>query len=324
MAETPRQGSKNSPSQRSYKAPGSEESVFPGEEKDHDPSRRSFLLRMILMTAGASLLTGGYAWLWEPRRLEIKQVELKLPKFPKAFDGLRVVQFSDAHLGFHTGVKEMRKLAATIEEQQPDLICFTGDIVERESEPMRECIPVLASMQAKYGKFAVLGNHDYRGGQQNEVAAMFHEAGFKLLRNEHVVIEQGGERLAIAGLDDALTGRPDPAQAIKGLNQDVWKLLLMHEPDYADIATPYGFGLQLSGHSHGGQVRFPWVGALTTPRGSHKYVQGLYYTNVQGVYYSTQTQMPVYVNRGFGMTQLPIRFLCRPELTVFELKGLTT
>ncbi|MEK4528657.1 MULTISPECIES: metallophosphoesterase [Paenibacillus] len=324
MAETPRQGSNNSPSQRSHKASGAEESVFPGEEKDHDPSRRSFLLRMVLMTAGASLLTGGYAWLWEPRRLEIKQVELKLPKFPKAFDGLRVVQFSDAHLGFHTGVKELKKLAATIEEQQPDLICFTGDIVEREAEPMRECIPVLASMQAKYGKFAVLGNHDYRGGQQNEVTTMFREAGFTLLRNEHVVIEQGGERLAIAGLDDALTGRPDPVQAIKGLDHDVWKLLLMHEPDYADIATPYGFGLQLSGHSHGGQVRFPWIGALTTPRGSHKYVQGLYYTDVQGVYYTTQTQMPVYVNRGFGMTQLPIRFLCRPELTVFELKGSTT
>lgn len=75
MAETPRQGSNNSPSQRSHKASGAEESVFPGEEKDHDPSRRSFLLRMVLMTAGASLLTGGYAWLWEPRRLEIKQVE---------------------------------------------------------------------------------------------------------------------------------------------------------------------------------------------------------------------------------------------------------
>lgn len=313
MGETPREGSKISPPRRSQNGSDSQDSIFPGEEKDHDPSRRSFLLRMILMTASASILTGGYAWLWEPRHLEINHVELKLPKIPKAFEGLRVIQFSDAHLGFHTGLKQMEKLAETIREQQPDLICFTGDMVEREAEPMRECIPALASMQAKYGKYAVLGNHDYRGQQQDEVELMFKEAGFTLLRNSHVLIERGDSRIAIVGLDDALTGRPDPVVAIKGLSREVWKLLLMHEPDYADIAAPYGFGLQLSGHSHGGQVRFPWIGALTTPRGSLKYIQGLYYAG--------DKHMPVYVNRGFGMTQLPIRFLCRPELTVFELKG---
>lgn len=316
MVETPREGSKITPPRRSSNGSIPEKPIFPGEEKDHDPSRRSFLLRMILMTAGAGLLTGGYAWLWEPRHLEIKQVELKLPRFPEAFEGLRVVQFSDAHLGFHTGLKQMEKLAETIREQQPDVICFTGDMVEREAEPMRECIPVLASMQAKYGKFAVLGNHDYRGRQENEVEAMFHEAGFTLLRNSHALIRQGNSSIAIVGLDDALTGWPNPLAAIKGLDDSVWKLLLMHEPDYADIAAPFGFGLQLSGHSHGGQVRFPWIGALTTPRGSHKYIQGLYYT--------TERQMPVYVNRGFGMTQLPIRFLCRPELTVFKLNGSLT
>ncbi|QOS80944.1 metallophosphoesterase [Paenibacillus sp. JNUCC31] len=313
MGEPTREGSKISPPRRPDNESDPGKPIFPGEEKDHDPSRRSFLLRMILMTASASLLTGGYAWLWEPRHLEIKQVELKLPGFPKAFEGLRVAQFSDAHLGFHTGLKQMEKLAETIHEQQPDLICFTGDMVEREAEPMRECIPVLASMQAKYGKYAVLGNHDYRGRQQNEVEIMFKEAGFTLLRNSHALIEEGNSRLAIAGLDDALTGRPDPAAAIRGLDNKVWKLLLMHEPDYADISAPFGFGLQLSGHSHGGQVRFPWIGALTTPRGSRKYIQGLYYAG--------ERHMPVYVNRGFGMTQLPIRFLCRPELTVFELRG---
>lgn len=315
MAETPRKGSSWPPPRRSDAGP-EQGSIFPGEEKDHDPSRRSFLLRMVVMTAGAALFTGGYAWLWEPRRLEVKQVPLELPGFPQAFDGLRVVQFSDAHLGFHTGLKEMEKLAETIQEQTPDLICFTGDMVEREAEPMRECIPVLASMQAKYGKFAVLGNHDYRGRQQKQVEAMFKEAGFTLLRNSHAVIKQGNEQIAVTGLDDALTSQPNPLQAIEGLDPDTWKLLLMHEPDYADMAEPFGFGLQLSGHSHGGQVRFPWIGAVTTPRGSRKYIQGLYYAG--------KARMPVYVNRGFGMTQLPIRFLCRPELTVFELRGTRT
>ncbi|PYE48241.1 metallophosphoesterase [Paenibacillus barcinonensis] len=312
MGQTPRSHSNSSPSQHSSRPDSSKEPLFPGEEKDHDPSRRSFQLRKMIMTLGASVLTLGYA-LWEPRRLQISDIHLQLPSFPASFNGLRIVHFSDAHLGFHTGVKELSRLAVRIKEQQPDLICFTGDMVERQAAPMRECVPVLASMTAKYGKFAVLGNHDYRGRQQQEVKNMFRQAGFTLLCNQHVVIEKDGDQLAVTGLDDALTGRPDPEKAVAGLGQHVWKMLLMHEPDYADYAAPYGFGLQLSGHSHGGQVRFPWIGAMTTPRGSRKYIQGLYYT--------PRYHMPVYVNRGFGMTQLPIRFLCRPELTVLHLQS---
>ncbi|MDM5275856.1 metallophosphoesterase [Paenibacillus silvae] len=311
MGQTPRTHSSSSPSRRLSRTDSSKEPLFPGEEKDHDPSRRSFQLRKIIMTLGASVLTLGYA-LWEPRLLQISHINLKLPSFPASFNGLRIVHFSDAHLGFHTGVKELSKLAARIKEQQPDLICFTGDMVERQAGPMRECVPVLASMTAKYGKFAVLGNHDYRGQQQQDVQNMFQEAGFTLLCNEHVIIEKDGDQLAVTGLDDALTGRPDPEAAVAGLKQHVWKMLLMHEPDYADYAALYGFGLQLSGHSHGGQVRFPWFGAMTTPRGSRKYIQGLHYTS--------RHHMPVYVNRGFGMTLLPIRFLCRPELTVLHLQ----
>ncbi|MGQ8874339.1 metallophosphoesterase [Paenibacillus sp. TSA_86.1] len=310
MGKAPRLNNGTPPSRHLNRSNGSNAPLFPGEEKDHDPSRRMFQLRKNVMTMVASVLTLGYA-LWEPKRLQINHIDLKLPSFPESFDGLRIVHFSDAHLGFHTGLNELSKLAAQIEKQQPDLICFTGDIVERQAEPMRECVPVLASMAARYGKFAILGNHDYRGRQQQDIRDMFHEAGFTLLCNQHVIIEQGREKIAVVGLDDALTGKPDPEEAITGLDESVWKLLLMHEPDYADYAVPYGFGLQLSGHSHGGQVRFPWFGAMTTPRGSRKYIQGLHYTS--------QSQMPVYVNRGFGMTQLPIRFLCRPELTVLHL-----
>lgn len=312
MGKTPRSNNNSSTFQPPSKTYNSKKPLFPGEEKDHDPSRRMVQLRKILMTIGASVLTLGYA-LWEPRRLQINHVHLDLPLFPKTFDGLRIVHFSDVHLGFHTGVKELRKLSVRIKEQHPDLICFTGDIVERIAEPMRECVPVLASMEAKYGKFAVLGNHDYRGRQQKDVQNMFREAGFTLLCNQHVVIEEEGDQIAVVGLDDALTGNPEPAKAVEGLQESIWKMLLVHEPDYADYAAPHGFRLQLSGHSHGGQVRFPWLGAMTTPRGSRKYIQGLHYTSPY--------QMPVYVNRGFGMTQLPIRFLCRPELTVLHLRS---
>lgn len=310
MGKTSRWNSSSSPSRHLNSPNGPNEPLFPEEEKDHDPSRRMFQLRKHVMTLVASVLTLGYA-LWEPRRLQVNHIDLKFPSFPEAFDGLRVVHFSDVHLGFHTGRKKLSKLAGQIKDQQPNLICFTGDIVERQSEPMRECVPILASMTARYGKFAVLGNHDYRGKQQQDVMDMFREAGFTVLLNQHIVIERGNGKLAVVGLDDALKGKPNLDEAVTGLSESVWKLLLMHEPDYADYAAPYGFGLQLSGHSHGGQVRFPWFGAMTTPRGSRKYIHGLHYTS--------KLQMPVYVNRGFGMTQLPIRFLCRPELTVLHL-----
>lgn len=289
--------------------------IFPGKEKVHDPSRRRFLKKAskLALTASAGIFTGGYAWLWEPRRLEVEHVELTLPRLPKAFHGMKIAHFSDMHLGFHMDLSDMERLASALARQTPDLICFTGDMLESRAEPMVECIPLLQSMKAPLGKYAVLGNHDYRGREYERLAQMYKEAGFTLLVNKHITVEREGEQIAIVGIDDALNGVPDPEAARKGLKKGTFAILLMHEPDYADIAKDYDYDLQLSGHSHGGQVRAPFIGALTTPRGSQKYIQGLYYTGEK------EKSMPVYVNRGVGMTQLPIRFLCRPELTIFHV-----
>ncbi|WP_211746501.1 metallophosphoesterase [Paenibacillus sp. Marseille-Q4541] len=319
MKETPKNSQQNQKDHRKpvRRADGRETvpAIFPGKEKEHDPSRRRFLKKAskFALTASAGIFTGGYAWLWEPRRLEVEHVELRLPRLPKAFQGMKIAHFSDMHLGFHMDVSDMERLASALERQSPDLICFTGDMLEGRAEPMRECIPLLKAMKAPLGKYAVLGNHDYRGREYERLAQMYREAGFTLLVNKHVTVERAGERMAIVGLDDALNGVPDPELARKGLSKGTFALLLMHEPDYADFAKEYDYDLQLSGHSHGGQVRAPFFGALTTPRGSQKYIQGLYYTGEEG------SSMPVYVNRGVGMTQLPIRFLCRPELTIFHV-----
>lgn len=118
--------------------------------------------------------------------------------------------------------------------------------------------------------------------------------------------------MAVAGLEDMLHGRPDPEAALKGIPEGTCTVLMMHEPDYADTAENYPFDLQLSGHSHGGQIRLPFVGAAYTPYGAVKYISGLYHTENKA--------MPVYVNRGFGETYMPFRLLCRPELTVITLR----
>ncbi|WP_082062995.1 metallophosphoesterase [Paenibacillus sp. IHBB 10380] len=284
----------------------------PKHRVDNKMTRRQFLRRGALAVIGAGLFTGGYSWLWEPRHLSIERVQLTFTKLPAAFDGLKVVQFSDLHLGHHSHENDFSELMDAIMSQSPDLICLTGDIVDSHAEQMTSFVPYLASLKAPLGKFVVLGNHDYRG-QYDEVGRMLTEAGFILLRNSHRLLKKDGKAIAVVGLDDLLQGTPDPDQALKGVPDGTFSLLLMHEPDYADTAVLYPFDIQLSGHSHGGQVRFPLIGAITTPAGSKRYIQGLYDFQPSG--------MLLYVNRGFGTTQLPIRLLCKPELTVFTLNS---
>ena len=273
-------------------------------------SRRKFLGRGIAALLGAGLLTGGYAWKGEPNWLEVNRLELPLKDLPPAFNGLKVVHFSDTHLGFNKDAGDLSELVSDIEKEAPDLICFTGDIVDSESDDLIAAVPILARLSAPLGKFAVFGNHDYK--HTDHLAGLLKAAGFRLLRNESALIKRGKEVIAVAGLEDMLNGKPDPEAAIKHIPKGTFTVLLMHEPDYADTAESYPFHLQLSGHSHGGQIRLPLLGALFTPYGSQKYIAGLYYT--------TAKKMPVYVNRGFGETYMPFRLLCRPELTVFTLK----
>ncbi len=274
-------------------------------------TRRQFLRSSASTVIGAGLLTGGYSWLWEPRDLSIESLDLEFTRLPSAFDGLKVVQFSDLHLGFHSHEKDLKHLMESITSQSPDVICFTGDIIDNSAKPLAQAVPYLASLQAPMGKFAILGNHDH-WGQPGEVIQMLKASGFVVLQNSNIILRRQESMIAIVGLEDLLIGNPDPDKALKGVPEGTFSLLLMHEPDYADTASLYPFDIQISGHSHGGQVRLPLIGAVTTPIGSKRYIQGLYTLESNG--------MQLYVNRGIGVTALPIRFLCRPELTVFTFR----
>jgi predicted MPP superfamily phosphohydrolase len=273
-------------------------------------TRRQFLARGATVVIGAGLLTGGYSWLAEPSWLETIALELPLEGLPGAFAGVKVVHFSDTHLGFNKDAGDMARLVKHIKETEPDMICFTGDIVDSNPDDLADSVPILAELKAPLGKYAILGNHDYKNTAK--VTGYLQSAGFRVLRNESVLIKRAGAVMAVSGLDDLLHGRPDPEAALTGVPPGTFTLLMMHEPDYADTAEAYPFNLQLSGHSHGGQIRLPVVGAPFTPYGSLKYISGLYYTQTR--------RMPVYVNRGFGETYMPFRLLCRPELTVLTLR----
>ncbi|MGG3310825.1 metallophosphoesterase [Paenibacillus lautus] len=275
-------------------------------------TRRQFLKISVSAVVGVGAAGGAYASLWEPHQLDITRRTLALPSLPKAFDGMKVVQFSDLHLGFHTGAKDVGRVVQAIQNEKPDMICFTGDMVDGNTEDMRAAIQPFTELKAPLGLFSILGNHDYKDVET--LISMEEEAGFQVLRNTAVKLRRDGAVIAVAGLDDAFWGQPDPAAVIQDLPDGMFKLLLMHEPDYADTTAAHSFHLQLSGHSHGGQIRLPWMGEVITPPGAKRYVQGLYTIGSRG--------MLLYVNRGIGTTQLPFRFLCKPELTVLTLRSM--
>lgn len=278
-------------------------------------SRKTFIskaMKWLGGIVGLGVATGAYAYGWERTWLDVVRITLTIPGLRDRYKGTKLIHFSDVHLGHFMGTNDLQAVVAVIQEEHPDVICFTGDLVDESISPLAAAVPILSQLQAPLGKFAVLGNHDYRIDQQKSVQEGLTASGFEVLENRHVVVTKNGESLYIAGVEDVLHGKPDLARAIADIPEGENVILLAHEPDFADEAAKHPIHLQLSGHSHGGQVRLPWIGHLVTPPLARKYVQGLHRVGPD--------QMPVYTNRGLGTTILPVRLFCRPEITVLTLQ----
>jgi uncharacterized protein len=280
-------------------------------------SRRSFLKRLLFVSAGLFALPSsalGYATAIEPRLIHTERIKLSFERLPKAYRGMRILQFSDTHLGFHFHRRHLEQLAEMIREEKPDMVCFTGDLVDRSELPdSRDIIEVLRTIEAPLGCFSVLGNHDYHQNT-NEIQSIFEQSGFRCLRNQAVTLWKDGDPFTIAGVEDMAKGKPNIRTALQGLDHSGFVLLLSHCPDYAHHVINHPIDLQLSGHSHGGQVRLPFVGGVAYPPFGRLYPNGLYSLG--------DGKMKLYTNRGIGVSQLPVRFMCRPELTVFTLDSL--
>ncbi|KRF08156.1 hypothetical protein ASG89_16805 [Paenibacillus sp. Soil766] len=285
-------------------------------ENKEKMSRRSFLKKGLLL--GGSLLSVpplsyGYATLVEPRWLQVERMSLAFPTLPEAFKGLRVVQFSDLHFGFHLDIKQLTEVVDVIQAEKPDIVCFTGDLVDYEIGGQGQDIrDVLKKITAPYGCYAVLGNHDYYGAVE-EVADVLEGGGFRCLRNRGLRIQKDSQSIWIAGVEDMWEGVPNLKAAMQSAKKEEWVLLLSHAPDYADVVAAAGaVHLQLSGHSHGGQVRLPIIGPLASVPYGVKYSSGLYHVG-------DNKSLTLYTNRGIGVSVQPIRFMCRPEITVLTL-----
>ncbi|WP_042456093.1 metallophosphoesterase [Neobacillus dielmonensis] len=283
-------------------------------------TRRIFLKR----TTGAILTAIGlgsgcyiYANQIGPYLLDIQEIEMTHPLIPSSFNGVKIVQFSDTHLGFHYSLSQFRKLTKIIKQLTPDIIFFTGDLMDEPNRFMQinELIPLLDDLTAPLGKYCIFGNHDHGGYGSELYRNVMETTNFTVLLNQSEQIKlSDGSSICLLGIDDAMLGKPDFSKAQKNIPEHQFKLLLSHAPDLADIAAQYHIHWQISGHSHGGQVKLPFAGALVTPPFGQIYPEGLYTIG-------SGHQLTLYVNRGIGTTRLPFRFMARPELTVFTMKS---
>lgn len=280
-------------------------------------NRRSFIKYIVSSFLTVIGLSGGsyvYAREIEPSLVNTHQEQFKSKYLSDAFHNFKIVQFSDTHLGFQYTLNKLRKLAHRINVLKPDIIVFTGDLVDKPDtyEWSQELIDILKTLQAPYGKFWNFGNHDHGGNGTEVLKKVMEKADFQLLQNEHVRIKKNSEYFILAGVDDMSLGKPNIEKALDQTKEDEFKVLLSHAPDFADIARKYPVDIQLSGHSHGGQVRLPFVGHLYTPSYATKYIKGTYQFE--------HDRLQLYVNCGIGTTRLPLRFLCVPEIYELTLK----
>ncbi|WP_096154830.1 MULTISPECIES: metallophosphoesterase [Bacillus] len=282
-------------------------------------TRRSFLKYIFSLSLTGIITTGlgyYYARYLEPKMITTNHYSIKNKHIPTSFDGLKIVQFSDTHVGHTFEINDLKNVVEKINKEKPDVVFFTGDLMDDplEFEKAEKLIPILKAIDAPFGKFSIFGNHDHGGYGTETYVEVMNEAGFTLLKNENTTIEMiDNSKIFIAGVDDLMLGRPDFKQSLKNIPEGAYTILLVHEPDVAyEISEEFSVNLQLSGHSHAGQVQIPFFGPIITPPLGSKYVEGFYELN----------DLTLYVNRGLGTTREPYRFFAPPELTVFTLESL--
>ena len=288
---------------------------FPGSKL----TRRQFAKAAFIGSAGLALYAGEVERHW----IEVTQTEVRIPGLHVAFDGMRVAQLSDIHLDVFTEPFFLRDAVHRINQLKPDAILLTGDFVSH-MRPFRRfsphaaylCGDVLRDLACPY-RYAVLGNHDVCAGPELVTDALT-GSGISVLTNASLPVERAGKRFWLAGLDDPLEGNPDPDKAIPASIRNIQHepvILMCHAPDYADdlltSAAGRAVSLMLSGHTHGGQVRMPFVGPITLPLLGKKYVEGWF----------RMQNLQLYVNRGLGTVGVPFRFDCPPEITLFTLRA---
>jgi len=288
-----------------------------------------------LSTSSIFLILFIWGGLIDNNRLNVTHVSISSEKLPKSFDGFKIVQLSDIHFISWVEKSKFREVVAIINNLKPDLVVFTGDLVTFRSSEAISFVPLMKKIRAKYGVFAILGNHDYGdyinwnsdGDKQknmNQISEIYQKAGWKLLLNSHeYIVNSAHDSIALIGVENwsksaRFKSKGNIYQAMRSVPDSMFKVLLSHDPSHWEMlmSRSIGMDLTLSGHTHGMQFAFITNHIKISPVSLlQKYWAGLYHQNINN------RNCYLYVNTGLGTVSYPSRFGVPPEITEITLKA---
>ena len=250
--------------------------------------------------------------------LTTKEYVIMDKNVPDNFDGLKIVHFSDLHYNRAISLNKVKSIVNEINDINPDIVVFTGDLIDRDAiisdNDYDELANILGNIKSKYGKYAVIGNHDYEKDKDG-VIKVFHKADFKYLENSYEIIyNKENEKIFIGGLGNVTHNQEDISKMMEYFNDEGnkidYKIILVHEPDIADnIVKDYKVNLILAGHSHNGQVRLPIIGAIYKPPYAKNYYDNYY--NLDGT--------NLYISSGIGVSTINYRLFNHPSINFYRI-----
>ena len=273
-------------------------------------SRRHFLAGIVSTPLVALSAASAYATLIEPFEYLISKTDVYIKDLPERFENYRITQLTDIHHSRILAIDEVRRVVHLAQQTNPDLFVLTGDYSTSYRRYIEPCAETLGSLSAPDGVWAVLGNHDHYTDPELTTRALERQH-IAVLNNKNTSIRRGSDMLQLSGIDDWSWNATDWVKGFVGLNKKIPTILLSHQPSVLELEQTQDVSLILSGHTHGGQIKLPWLGtpAKFATR-DLRFTQGLFRHN----------DVQLYVSSGTGVIGLPIRFGVRPEIAVLRLK----
>jgi len=276
-------------------------------------TRRQFLNGLVAAPLVAVSATAAYARLIEPHNYLVSQTDIFIHDLPGRFEGFRITQLTDVHHSKILGLSEVRRVVNLAQQTAPDLFVLTGDYTTSYRRFIEPCAEALAQLKAPEGVWAVLGNHDHYTDPELTTRAL-ERNHIVVLNNANTTIQRASDAIQLSGIDDSSWGATRWNRAFNGLKANLPTILLSHQPSVLDVGETQNVSLILSGHTHGGQINLPWLGAPARfATKDLKYAQGLFRRG--------DTQL--YVSSGTGVIGLPVRLGVRPEIAVLRLRRAT-
>jgi len=274
------------------------------------PTRRDFLNGLLAAPLVAVSSGAAYSRLIELYNYWISENDILIRDLPPAFEGFRITQLTDIHHSRILGISEVRRVVDLAQQTKPDMFVLTGDYTTSYRRYIEPCAEALAALSAPEGVWAVLGNHDHYTDPELTTRALEHNH-IAVLNNMHTTLHRGSDSLQLSGIDDWTWNATDWTRAFSGLDAKTPTILLSHQPTVLDLEQTNNVSLIISGHTHGGQLKFPFIGAPAS-----RFTNDLKYA--RGLFRRGETQL--YVSSGTGVIGLPLRFGVRPEIAVLRLR----